>query len=183
MDSHHSPVEPAEFEFDTEALGELAEGQRAFLRLAADAIRRVEPDHLDIGRVELGLEKGALWVTFPHRHDEECLVMATVSADETVVSYSYEHEHFWPDDPENGRAWPIDAPDYVAAAARFLEQILLGRIELEVRRGFVMQKTKSFWINDAGEREVFLRGGTVMPTFRRQASRLIRLDFRARHTT
>lgn len=179
MERHHWVVEPAEFEFDTEGLPDLADGQRAFLRLAADVIRRIQPGDLDVAHTEVGLEKGSLWVTLPHRDNEECLVMATVSAEEAVVSYSYEHEHFWPDDPENGRVWPIDAPDYVAAAARFLEQILLGRIELEVRRGFVMQKTKSFWINDAGEREVFLRGGTVMPTLRREAPRLIRLDFGA----
>jgi len=63
------------------------------------------------------------------------------------------------------------------AAARFVEQLLLGRVELEVRQGFVLCKTKSYWINDDGEREEFLCGGTLLPSLRRRTPRLIRFDF------
>lgn len=177
MERHNGTVELAEFEFETELLADLTDGQRTFLGLVADAIRRLQPTNLDVDQIEFDVDKRALWVRLPHRHDEECLVVGTVSSDEAVVSYSYEHEHFWPNDPESGRLWLIDAPDFVTAAARFLEQILLGRIELEIRRGFLMHKTKSFWINGDGEREVFLSGGTVMPTFRREPWRLIRFEF------
>lgn len=122
-------MEPATFEFDPQRLPELDQGQRAFLQLVAEAIRRLSPIDLDMDRIAVGIEKHSLWVTLPNRHDEECLVIATVSSDEVVVSYGYEHEHFLPNDPEDGRVWPIDAPDFVAAAARFVEQSLLGRID------------------------------------------------------
>lgn len=170
-------VDAAEFNFDTEGLGALGEPQRAFLDLAEEVVRRTRPVHLAVDAIDVSIEQGSLAILLPHRTDEECVVMVIVSDAEAVVAYSHEHEHFWPDDPAHGREWPVDAPDYVEAAARLLEQILLGRVELEVRRGFVLKKIKSYLIEDNGDRAMFLGSAMAMPTVRRHPPKLIRFDF------
>ncbi len=174
---HHRLVEARDFQFAIEQLGELDDAQRVFLDHVAETIRRIQPPELDMGAIDVAMEDGRLMVLLPHRHDDERMVAAIVAKDEAVVSYSYEHEHFWPDDPVKGREWPVDAQNFIVAGALFVEQLLLGRIELEVRQGILMLKTKSYWINDVGEREVFLRSGTLLPTFRRRPPRVIRIDF------
>lgn len=176
---HHELVDASKFQFDTSGVSGLSGTHHAFLDLAADVVRRTRPVDLDLDAIEVTVEKGSMLVWMPHRREDDAHLMITISDEEAVVSYGYEHEHFAADDPVNDGAGPVEAQDFVAAAARFLEQLLLGRIELEVRRGFLLQRTKSYWINHDGEREVFLRGGTVMPTLRPQPPRLIRLDFGA----
>lgn len=143
-------------------------GQRAFLDLVTGTVDRLRPAHL--GAIEASTRRGTLVVVLPHLHDDEQTLTATVSADDAVVSYGYEHEHF--DAGDDGDGWRV-------AAAKFVEQLLLGRVELEVRHGFLLQRTTSSWVDDAGEREVFLRGGTLLPSWRR-GRKTVRFDFGVR---
>lgn len=168
---------PEEFEFGVEVTTAATAPQRTFLDLVSGAVHRLRPDQLDLGEAHASIEDGCLTVLFPHSVHDAMNIGASVDTKEAIVFYGVEHEHFLPGDPANGRVWPLDGPDFVVAAFRFLEQLLLGRVELEVRQGFVMQRTRSIWINDADEREVFLRGGKVLPRLRRAEPEVVRFDF------
>ncbi len=83
-----------------------------------------------------------------------------------MVSYGREHEHFRPDDdPGDEAVGPFGVQGTAPKVVGFVEQLLLGRIELQVWTRPLMVKTRSYWINDRGERELFLRGGTAAWVF------------------
>lgn len=174
-------MKPEEFEFDVEVTNAATAPQRAFLDLVRGAIRSLRPERLDLSATHASFERGRLAVGLPNTDHEAMYIGASVDTEEATVFYGVEHEHFWPNDPANGRVWPLDAPNFVVAAFRLLEQLLLGRVELEIRHGFVMQRTRSIWINDEGVREVFLRGGTVLPRLHRAEAEVVRFDFGARN--
>ena len=172
-------MRPEEFEFDLEVTAAASAPQRTFLDFVSGAVRGLHPEQLDLAEAHASIEDGRLTVLLPHSAHDAMNIGASVDTKEAIVFYGVEHEHFWPDDPANGREWLLDAPDFVVAAFRLLEQLLMGRIELEIRRGFVMQRTRSIWINDQDEREVFLRGGTLLPRLRRAEAEVVRFDFGA----
>lgn len=166
-----------EFDFDGEVLARATESQRVFATQVSEAIRSLRPAKLDLARTRASLTNDSLMIELIHVADPDQGVAAIIEADGAIVSYGVEHEHFWPEDIASGRSWPIDAPDFLAAALHLVEQLLLGRIELEVRSGRLMQKTRSYRITDTGERDVFLTSGTLLPHLHPRGPTVIRFDF------
>jgi hypothetical protein len=152
-------VRPETFEFDAEVVGAADDRQRAFLDALRDSIRRLAPVELDLPSTTATIDDGVLFVALPHRSQDDQLLAASVGPDEAVVYYGVEHVHFWPDDPANGRLWPIDAPDHAAAAGELVKAILAGHVELEVRGGILMQRATSYLVDDDGKRNVITRSG------------------------
>lgn len=167
------------FDFDSETLAGTTDQQRAFAGQVRDSIRTLRPTKLDFAAVQATLSDGALTIELPHAGDPDQDIGVTVKADEAIVYYGVEHEHFFPEDQASGKMWPIDAPDFALAALRLLEQLLLGRIELDIRPGRITQKTRSYWITETGDRDLFLRGGTVLLKRHPGEQRVVRFDFGA----
>ena len=69
------------------------------------------------------------------------------------------------DDAEAGRVWPFPSEDHIQATLTLVECLLTGRIELQVWKRPLGVKTRSYWINEDGQAELFLRGGTAGPYF------------------
>ena len=132
---------------------------------------------LDLPATTATIDDGVLFVALPHRSRDDQFLAASVSPKKAIVFYGVAHEHFWPDDPANGRLWPIDAPDHSAAAVELVRAILAGRVELEVRDGVLTQRATSYLIDDEGNREVITRSVIVRPRLKRTATELIRFDF------
>lgn len=80
-----------------------------------------------------------------------------------TVSFGSEHEHFSRADGDLGRVWPFDQGDFVATSLFFVEQLLTGRIQVEVLQRPLQIKTRADWLNGEGQLELFLRGGTILP--------------------
>ena len=164
--------------FDAEVVDAVDDRQRAFLDALREMIRRLAPAEMDLPTTTATIEAGLLFVP-----------SAPVSGrpvpgrergpDEAVVYFGVEHEHFWPGDPVNGRLWPINASDLVTAAFELVEAILVGRAELEVRDGVVMQRATSYLVDNEGKRTVITRSGTFRLRRGPAAENLVRFDFGA----
>lgn len=176
-------MHPEAFELDNEVLARASDSQRLFAARVQDAIRTLRPSKLDLASVRASIRDGALTIELPHATDPDQSIGATVMRDEAIVHYGVEHEHFSAADAASGRRWPIDAPDFAAAAFRMLEQLLLGKVVLEIRPGWAMQRTRSYLITDSGERHLFLDDGTILLRWRPSEPRLICFDFGARHAS
>ena len=59
--------------------------------------------------------------------------------------------------------WPFDQGDFTATSLFFIEQLLVGRIRVEVLRRPFQIKTRTYWLNEDGQPELFLRSGTFLP--------------------
>jgi hypothetical protein len=67
----------------------------------------------------------------------------------------------------------------VPRIAALLRALMSGRVELHGTHRLFSVKTVSYWINDAGEKERLLRGGTVIPPFRWTREPIVKtFDFR-----
>lgn len=158
---------------DSPLTRELLEGCEALLD-------RLQPALLDVTRsaIQPGVE--GLDIELRHRTDPDLRVDITGFGEEVVVSYGEEHEHF---DVEHEfvdfAVGPFAVDQMVPRVISFLEALLTGRVELHVTHRLFWVSTISYWINDAGTRERFLRGGTVLPTFRWTREPIVRVfDFR-----
>jgi len=118
---------------------------------------------LDLGASTVETSRSGVHVGLSHRHDGRTVDIAVVG--EIVVSYGPEHEHFASDDADLGRVWPFEEDTHVAQAISFIRYLLTGRIEVDVWRRPLALKTRSYWIGEDGQRELFLRGGTIGPFF------------------
>ena len=80
-------MDAATCQFDTEQTGTAWGAQHAFLELVADAVRRVQPPEFGLAAINVTTHHGHATVVLPHRHNDECDVASTVSAEKDVVSY------------------------------------------------------------------------------------------------
>ena len=147
-------------------LPELNPEQQALVEGIAAILERLDPPLLDAAGSSAIADANGLHVILMHADRPDMRV--DVDADghgEIVVSYGYEHEHFRSEDLAVGRVWPFPSADHVQATLTLVECLLTGRVELEVWKRPLGVKTRSYWLNDDGEAELFLRGGTVGPYF------------------
>lgn len=140
----------------------------------------IAPTQLDAGRSTIEPGVGGISIELRHRDKPELTVGIEAFGEEVVVNYGEEHEHF---DVEHEfmdfAVGPLATDRMVPRVTAFLEALLTGRIELHVTHHMFYVKTLSYWINDAGERERFLSGGTVIPTFKWSREPIVRtFDFR-----
>jgi hypothetical protein len=174
---HHSAVGPETFEFDADVVTAADANQRELLDALRQTIRQLAPVELDLSATRAEIGDGTLRVTLPHRSRDDQFLAVSVSSHEAIVNFGIEHEHFWPDDPANGRLWPIAAPDHATAAVELVKAILGGRVELEVHDGVLMQRVTSYFLDDDGTRTEFASSGTFRLRRERARARIVRFDF------
>jgi len=149
-----------------EVEGPLNPEQRAVAGGLAAILERLNPPHLDVAGSSVVADTNGFHVTLLHSNRPELRVDVDASGGgEIVVSYGAEHEHFRSEDAETGRVWPFPSEDHIQATLTLVECLLTGRIELQVWKRPLGVKTRSYWINEDGQAELFLRGGTVGPYF------------------
>jgi hypothetical protein len=140
--------------------------QRTLAEGLAAMIERVKPPHLDVAESSVVTGANRFHVTLMH---DSCLELRidvdAAGDDEVAVSYGLEHEHFSSRDAEDGRVWPFPSEDHIETTLTLVEFLLTGRIELWVWKRPLGIRTRSYWIDDEGHPELFLRGGTAGPYF------------------
>ncbi len=172
---------PLEDYFATIELEEPVDGQNAALLDQLGAmLDRIQPGRIDSGRSSIEPFVGGITIEIRHRDDPDIEIGLEAFGEEMVINYGEEHEHF---DVEHEfvefAVGPLATDFMVPRVVAFLEALMTGRIELHVTHRLFYVKTVSYWINDAGERERFLRGGTVIPTFKWSNEPIVRtFDFR-----
>lgn len=145
-------------------LDSLAPPQREFLEQLHDLLERVKPPVVDRATSEIKPYARGVHATIAHSLNPDHSLRLDISDKEVIVSFGSEHEHFSRDDGDLGRIWPFDQGDFVATSLYFVEQLLTGRIRVEVLRRPFQIKTRAYWLNGEGKLELFLRGRTVLPT-------------------
>lgn len=182
-DSDTPTMNPPGFRFELPAAAsQLEPAQLSALDLLAETIRRIQPADLDLRRTEVALDDGDLFVLLPHRSVDDFAVVLTVKSDEAVVVRSVvDHAGasftFFSDDPKVGRLWPVAAPSYVEAAGGLIRELLLGRVEVEVRRGLLFRGVRSYLVEGADERARFQREVEVSPRLLIPTRSVVRVDF------
>jgi hypothetical protein len=147
-------------------VGSLNPEQRAVAQGLAAILERLKPPHLDVAGSSVVADADSFHVTLIHNDRPELRVDVDAGGDgEIVVSYGCEHEHFRSGDAEVGRVWPFPSEDHIQATLSLVEYLLTGRIELQVWKRPLGIKTRSYWINEDGQQELFLRAGTAGPYF------------------
>lgn len=165
-------VEVGGHEYSTEAV-------LAGLEALLDELR---PARIDRARSEIVNRSEFVDVRIAHTLDPDLSVEVALFGDEIVVSYGVEHEHFNVEHEDvSYQVGPFLAPGMVPKVIGFLRALITGRVVLEVTHRLVYVKTRSYWINEDGERELFLSGGTVIPTLRwTPEPRILTFDFGSR---
>lgn len=144
-------------------LSSLSLRQREFIEALTQLLQRVQPPAVDRAASEIKEYGRGLHVGIAHSIDHEDSLHLDVTDDEVVVSFGSEHEHFNRDDNDHGKVWPFDRGDFLPTSVFFIEQLLTGRIRVEVLRRPLQVKTRAYWLNDEGQLELFLRGSTLLP--------------------
>ena len=134
-----------------------------FVAGLADLLDELQLPMLDDHASEVEQTEVGVHLMLSHR--ERGQIVSIVAFDDVVVSYGPEHEHFEWENAEVARVWPFHEDDHVAQALAFIRYLVTGRIELDVWYRPLAVKTRSYWIDDEGNRQLFLRGGTVGPFF------------------
>ncbi len=155
---------PTEIAVDDELL--LSELERLLTEL--------RPKFLDRARSSVVPGPEGIVITLAHLHHPETTIQVEAGGAEIVVSYGEEHVHLAEHEPSAGQVGPLATPGLVPKVIAFLRALLTGRIELRVSHRLLMVTTRSYWINERGERELFLSGGTLWPTLRWTPVPLIR---------
>jgi hypothetical protein len=138
--------------------------QRALQDGVAEILERLRPSRLDPERSSATLKSGSLGLDFAHRTQPELGILVTADgAGEIVVSYGEEHEHFTADDAAHGRVWPFPCADHLEAALSLIEGLMSGRVELQVWRRPLAVRTRSYWCDDRGRPQLFLRASSLGP--------------------
>ena len=146
--------------------GPLTDEQQSVVDGLGALVARLEPRFLDHGASSAAADDNGLHISLVHRTRPDLgIAIEAAGYGEIVVSYGPEHEHFRPDDASVGRVWPFATDDHVHGALQLVEYLLTGRVELHVWLRPLGVKTRSFWIDDEGKAELFLRGSTVGPFF------------------
>ena len=149
----------------TVELHSLSTPLRHFLEGLNDVLDRVQPMLVDRFASEIRPYRRGISLTIAHSEEPDHSLLLDASDNEVTVSYGSEHEHFAHDDSDIDRVWPFDKGDHIATSLFFVEQLFVGRIRVEVLRRPLQIKTRSYWLNDDGRPELFVRGGTFLPVF------------------
>jgi hypothetical protein len=137
----------------------VAEGLQAILE-------RLDLPHLDVAASSAVADANRFRVTFVHRNRPEFKIDVEASGDgEIFVFYGPEEEWFRSDDADMGRVWPFPSADHVQATLALVELLLTGRVELQMWKRPLGIKTRSHWINEQGQSELFSRASTIGPFF------------------
>ena len=117
-------------------LRSLSTPRREFIESLHDLLERVQLPAVDRVVSEIKPYSRGVHVSIAHSLDPDHSLLFDVSDDEVTVSFGSEHEHFSRDDNDLGRVWSFDQGNFVATSLFFIEQLLIGRIRVEVlRRG------------------------------------------------
>ena len=130
-------------------------------------VERFALPQLDVAASSSVADAGGFHATFVHRKNPELRVdvYAGGPGGEIVVGYGNEHENFRSQDAVEGLVFPFPSGDHIQATLSLVESLLTGRVELHVWKRPLAIRTRSYWINEDGKPELFLRGGTVGPFF------------------
>jgi len=140
-------------------------GTSQILAALTDGLDRLQPPALDRDASSIRVDAEMVTITLVHATDAARNVSVVVFGDEAVVSYGEEHEHFRSDHEDvPGQIGPFRTPGMAPKLVAFLEALMTGRIELHVWKRPLWVRTRSYWVNEGGKRELFLRGGTAWPT-------------------
>ena len=165
--------------------GPLNPEQQAISEGLAAILERLDPPQLDVTASSAVASANGFHVTLVHRNRPEIRVDVGVSGHgEIFVFYGREEEHFRSQDADEGREWAFPSANHVQATLSLVEYLLTGRVELWVwKRPFAVKK-RSYWINDDGQLELWLRSATIGPFFgwSRQPE-IYRFDFFAEPTS
>lgn len=141
---------------------------KKMLAAMGDLLDRLRPTALDSNASRVERDADTVSVSLVHSTDEARNLVLTMFGDEAVVSYAEEHQHFRSDHGDGPRqVGPLAIPGMVPKLVAFVEALMSGRIELHVWYRPMSVRTRSYWVNDAGERELFVRSSTLLPTLRR----------------
>ena len=134
----------------------------------------LRPHHLDPKRSKILPGPQGVVITLIHVLKPATTIEIEACGDEVVVSYGEEHVHLADYEASVDQVGPLATPGLVPKVIAFLRALLTGRIELEVSHRLLLVTTRSYWINDRGERELFLTGGTFIPTLQWTRAPLVR---------
>ncbi|OWY59796.1 hypothetical protein B7486_72650, partial [cyanobacterium TDX16] len=130
---------PVQLALDPEVVAGLTPVQGSFLDVLQDALARLSPAGLDLGRSDVTLADGVLRVRLVHQTDPPSDLQAAVGDDEALVGYGPEQQVFDAGDPGHGNPWPFPAPDHGAAAAHLVEQLIAGRVRVRTKPGVLQE--------------------------------------------
>ncbi len=146
--------------------GPLNPEQRAVSEGLAAMLERLDPPQLDVAASSAVANANGFHVTLVHRNRPELTVDVDASGHGHIfVSYGQEEQTFRSQDADDGRVWAFPSADHVQATLSLVEYLLTGRVELRVWKRPLAVKMRSYWINDDGQLELFLRSSTVGPSF------------------
>ena len=138
--------------------------QRALADGLDAILERLDLPSLDVPASSAAADANGFYVSLVHRSRPELTIDVVASGrGEVFISYGPEEESFRSEDTHRGRVFPFPSADHVQATLALVEYLLTGRIELHVWKRPLAIKTRSYWLNEHGEPELFSRAGTVGP--------------------
>lgn len=146
----------------TDSAGALENAEQAFIDGLANLLDALDLPALDTPSCGVVCVNG-VHITLAHLDGQRTIQISL--ADEIVVSYGLEHDHFAWEDVEPAPGRPFSGTDSTSRALSFIRDLITGRIELRVTRRPFFVSTVSYRVDDDGELHRFLRGGTVGPFF------------------
>jgi hypothetical protein len=146
-------------------VGSLNPEQQAVAEGLDAILERLDLPHLDVAASSAVADGNGFHVTLVHRNRPEFTIDVEASGDgEIFILYGPEEESFRSEDAHMGRVWPFPSADHVQATLALVEYLLTGRIELHAWKRPLAIKTRSYWINEEGQPELFSRASTVGPS-------------------
>ena len=147
-----------------DVVGSLNPEQQAVAEGLDSILERLDLPHLDVAASSAVADTNGFHITLVHLNRPEFTIDVEASGHgEIFIFYGPEEESFRSKDADLGRVWPFPSADHVQATLALVEFLLTGRIELQVWKRPLAIKTRSYWINEHGQPELFLRGSTVGP--------------------
>jgi hypothetical protein len=145
-------------------VGSLNPEQQAVAEGLDAILKRLDLPHLDVAASSAVADANGFHVALVHRTRSEFTIDVEASGDgEILIFYGQEEISFRSEDAHMGRVWPFPSADHVQATLALVEHLLTGRIELQVWKRPLAIKTRSYWINEHGQPELFSRASTVGP--------------------
>ncbi len=145
-------------------VGSLNPEQQAVAEGLDAILERLDLPDLDVAASSAVADSNGFRVSLVHRNRPELGIAVEASGNgEIFIFYGPEEESFRSRDAELGRVWPFPAADHVRAALALVEYLLTGRIKLHVWKRPLALKTRSYWINEHGQPELFSRASTLGP--------------------
>lgn len=139
--------------------------ERQMAEDVADLLDELAPAALDPSRSSVTRDEVGLHIALFHR--ERGPIVEIDDVGEILVSYGDADDRWaWEYVEQSWLPWEESNP--LDGMMRFVRYLLTGRIQLEVRRRPWGVSARSFIVDRAGNRQLFIRGGTVRPYFRWQ---------------